>query len=69
MVMQPGEIYVPDWSGNGGINDRFAMFHPKTAQRWKGRLEYTLTHCLEKPIHSETFTKDYAQHLRLTVRP
>ena len=69
LVVQPGELYIPGWSGNGGINDRFAMLHPKTALMWKGRLEYTLTHCLERPIQSESFTRDYAQHLRLGVRP
>ena len=67
--MQPDQVYVPGWSGNGGINDRFAMLHPHSAATWRHRLPYTLKHCLEAPIHSESFTRDFAKHEQLEVRP
>lgn len=67
--MQEGEVYVPAWSDNGGINDRFALLHPANAYIWKQRLQFTMQHCLESPIHSETFTKDFADFEGLQARP
>lgn len=66
--LKPRELWVPAWSGNGGINDRFALLHPKSAGVWKYRLEYTLQHCLKAPIHSESFTRDYARHKTLAIK-
>ena len=55
-------MHVPAWSDNGGINDRFALLHPASAPRWQERLAFTLRHCLHSPIHSEAFTKDFADY-------
>lgn len=66
--VQERQVYVPAWSDNGGINDRFALLHPASASLWKFRLNFTLHHCLESPIHSETFTKDFADYEGFEVR-
>ena len=60
MRIQEGQVHVPAWSDNGGINDRFALLHPASAPQWRRRLQFTLQHCRHSPIHSETFTKDFA---------
>ena len=62
-------MHVPNWGDHMGMNDRFALLHPKSALLWKGRLEHTLQHCLEEPIHSETFVKHFSitNHLQVPL--
>lgn len=67
--MQENEVFVPAWAENRGINDRFALLHPATASVWKGRLHYTLDHCLDKPIHSETFLQHFTDFSGLEACP
>ena len=62
-------MHVPNWGDHMGMNDRFAILHPKSALLWKGRLQHTLSHCLEAPIHSETFVKHFSitNHLQVPI--
>ena len=62
-------MHVPNWGFHMGMNDRFALLHPKTALLWKDRLQHTLQHCLEEPIHSETFVRHFAFSKDLQVTP
>jgi hypothetical protein len=68
LCVQAGEVYVPGWGDYGGINDRFALLHPDSAYLWKGRMAYSLEHCLKKPIHAEIFARDFAQDSDLQVQ-
>lgn len=69
LSVQENEVYVPNWANHMGMNDRFALLHPKTASVWKGRLDHALTHCLEEPVHSETFVRHFAASNSLQVPP
>lgn len=69
VAMQENEVYVPNWANHMGMNDRFALLHPQSAGLWKGRLDHTLKHCVEEPIHSETFVRHFALSNHLQVQP
>ena len=68
-ALQEGEVYVPGWGENKGMNDRFALLHPEAALQWRARLRHTLQHCRKEPIHSETFALRFADANDLVVRP
>eukprot|EP00892_Ulva_mutabilis_P003127 jgi/Ulvmu1/12815/UM097_0044.1 len=53
-------VTIPDWAHYTGMNDRFAALGPRSAAQWKMRLAYTLSHCLDKPLHAEMFAQDFA---------
>ena len=67
--MQEGQVHVPNWGHHMGMNDRFALLHPKSAALWKGRLQHMLAHCTEEPLHSETFVRHFAFSQGLQGRP
>lgn len=61
-------MYVPDFANHMGMNDRFALLHPESGGIWKRRLKHALRHCVEEPIHSETFARQFAAENDLEVR-
>ena len=67
-AIQEGQVYVPDFANHMGMNDRFALLHPKSGGVWKERLNHALRHCVEEPIHSESFARQFASENHLEVR-
>jgi hypothetical protein len=69
IALKDNELLIPDFNHWGGVNDRMAVGKWPAILTYGTRGSEALAYSKKKPLHSETFLKDYLTQHKIEWRP